>query len=383
MKNHHQLSPVFRAADVLRWSAFCITLAVPAARAEIRIESSLPAEKEHGVAAVVDGSRATWFQSSRPPRRDDTFCVYLGNPQKLTSIRILTGTPQGGSRWEGALLELSEDGQTFRSAAPLKNGEAEWSGKDTPVAAVRLRALSDSADAVAIREIELDDEVLRRVTVTLQGSAPFGRLTASCNFSKVPGAYAVLMRDQLDLTSGWFFTFYPQIVALLEAPTEGLLRDLEIRFSNELKPGVPGFVSGGVMTLSIQHILRNPADVRGLFIHELTHIAQAYSAPGERPGWLVEGIAEAVRYQLSPADDPWRRAVDRIDPQKLDYHNAYRDNALFLTWIEARGHRQLIARLNRALKSGSYTEATWVELTGRGPDAWLREYRTAKGQGAE
>ncbi len=380
MKNQHQLSSVFRATDVLRWSALCITLAGPAARAELRIESSLPAEKDHAVAAVADGSRETWFQSSRPPRSGDAVTLYLGKPQKLTSIRILTGTPKGGSRFENALLELSEDGATFTAAAPLKNGEAEWSGSDKPVAAVRIRALSDSSDAVAIREIALDDELLRRVTVTLQGSAPFGRLTARCNFSNIPGEYAVLMRDQLDLTAAWFFTFYPQIVALLDAPTEGLLRDLEIRFSNEMKPGVPGFVSGGVMTLSIPHTLRNPADVRGLVIHELTHIAQAYSAPGERPGWLVEGIAEAVRYQLSPADDPWRREVDRIDPQKLDYRNAYRDNALFLRWVESRGHPQLIRKLNRALKNGSYTKATWAELTGKDPDTWLREYRTAKGQ---
>jgi len=166
------------------------------------------------------------------------------------------------------------------------------------------------------------------------------------------------MRDKLDLTSNWFFNYYPRIVKMLDAPTDNLLRDLEIRFSNEMKPGVPGFVSGGAMTLSIPHILKNPADVRGLFIHELTHIAQAYSAPGERLGWLVEGIAEVVRYQLRPSDDAWRRQVDRIDPQKLDYHNAYRDKALFFSWIEKHGHPQLIAKLNRAFKEGSYTGET-------------------------
>jgi len=380
MKNQKNNSNIFRPACVLRYSTLCMTLAASSALAEIRIESSMPSEKDHGVDLAADGNRKTWFQSSRSPRKGDAVTVYLGTPQKLTSICVITGNPEGGNRFESALLEASTDGKTFHPAAPLKNGEALWTGKDKSVAAVRLRALSDGSDAIAIREIALDDEVLRRVSVILQGNSPFGRLTAKSDFSKVPGDYVVLMRDKLDEVASWFFTFYPQIVKMLDAPTDNLLRDLEIRFSNEMKPGVPGFVSGGAMTLSIPHILGNPADVRGLFIHELTHIAQAYNAPGERPGWMVEGIAEAVRYRLSPADDPWSRAVARIDPAKLDYHNAYRDNALFFSWIETQGNPQLIAKFNRALKNGNYTVGTWRDLTGRDVDAWLEKYRTAKGK---
>jgi hypothetical protein len=134
------------------------------------------------------------------------------------------------------------------------------------------------------------------------------------------------------------------------------------------------------MTLSIPHILRSPDDVRGLFIHELTHIAQSYSGPGERPGWLVEGLAEVVRYQLSPPDDPWRQAVDRIDPASLDYHHTYRDTALFLTWVAGQTNPRLIPDLNRTLKQGSYRDGTWTELTGKEPDAWLQEYRAAMGR---
>lgn len=358
----------------------CLGATALTAGAKLRIETSLPAENHHAVAAVADGDRETWFQSSRPPRVGEYLALHLGAPQKLTSVRVLTGRPNGGGRFEEAVLELSADGQSYFSATPLTKGEATWSGNDQAVSSIRVRALKEGTAAIAIREIVLDDEVLRRVAVTLAGEAPFGRLTAKCNFAEVPGEYAVLMRDQLDETAAWFFNFYPKIVAMLEAPTEGLPRELEIRFRNDMQPGVPGYVAGRTMTLSIPHILRNPDDVRGLFIHELTHIVQGYSGPGQRPGWLVEGIAEAARYALSPPDDPWRGAVDRIDPEKLDYRNAYRDTAWFLLWIRAQDNPRLIAKLNHALKEGSYTEESFAAISGKDPDAWLREFRIAKGK---
>lgn len=358
----------------------CLGFGALTAGAKMRIESSIPAEKHHAPSAAADGDRGTWFQSSRPPRAGEHLTLHLGAPQKLTSVRVLSGRPDGGGRFENALLELSSDGKTYSAAIPLERGEAEWHGDGEVVASIRVRALKEGTAGVAIREIAMDDSVLRSVGVTLSGEAPFGRLTAECNFAEVPGDYAVLMRDQLDETAAWFFNFYPKIVAMLEAPTQGLPRALKIRFRNDMQPGVPGYVSGQTMTLSIPHILRNPDDVRGLFIHELTHVVQGYGGPGERPGWLVEGLAEALRYKLSPADDPWRQAVDRIDPEKLDYHNAYRDTALFLSWVEAHNNPLLLAKLNRALKEGSYTEQTWSDLTGKNPDAWLHEYRIARGK---
>ena len=363
-----------------RTTAAGMVLAALFVHADIQVESSMPTERGHGVESVADGNRESWFQSTRPPRKGDAITVRLGNPQKLTGIHVLTGSPDGRGHFDGAGLEVSGDGSEFHEIASLLNGEAKWPGNGRPVAAIRLRCLKDGNAPVAVREIAMDDEVLRRVVVSLQGKAPFGNLTAKCNFSEVPADYAVLMRDRLDIAAGWFFKYYPEIVRMLEAPTEGLQRDLEIRFSDTIKPGVPGYVSGGKMTLSIPHVIRHPVDVRGLFIHELTHVVQSYGGPGERPGWLVEGLAEAVRYELSPADDPWRRAVDGIDPARVDYRKAYRETAPYLLWIKEQGHPRLLAELNRAMKDGAYNEETWTRLTGRSPDAWLEAYRKSKGR---
>jgi hypothetical protein len=263
---------------------------------------------------------------------------------------------------------------------PLRNGEAKWSDKVGPVAAVRVRLTADATNMIAIREITLEDEVLTKVTVVIPGQSSLGKLSVKCDFSKVPANLAVRMRDQLDDVSNVYFTCYPDIVKLIDAPEKGLAHDLEVRFKNDMKAGVPGYASGSSMTFNINFLLHVPQEVRGMFIHELTHVAQGYSGKGNRPGWLVEGLAEAVRYQLSPPDDAWRIAVDNMNPANIDYHNAYRDTARFLWWVDAQKNPGLIGKLNLAMKENRYGEKTWTDLTGKNPDEWLKAFRDAKGK---
>lgn len=362
-----------------RFIALTVLCPLLAATAGMRVESTISGSKKHDIAEVIDGSRETWFQGYRPPYRNDFVAVVLGKPQKLTSVRVLTGKPDGANRLEAGVLELSTDGRTYGHATPLANGEAAWSGNIGPVAAVRVRATADATAMLAVREIELEDAVLPKVVVTVPGDSPVGKLLVKCNFTQVPARLAVRLRDELDTVAQWFFTSYPQIVAMIDAPRDGLVRELEVRFKEDMKPGVPGYASGNVMTISIPFLLGNPGEVRGLYIHELTHVAQAYSG-GERPGWLVEGIAEAVRYALSPPDDPWRAAVDAIDPATVDYRKAYRDTAPFLLWIEKQ-KPGAIAGLSRAMKDTTYAADTWKKLTGRSPDDWLQSFRTAHAGG--
>ena len=44
------------------------------------------------------------------------------------------------------------------------------------------------------------------------------------------------------------------------------------------------------MEFDAQWISDHPDDF-GMVIHELIHVIQAYPAAGDKPGWLVEGIA--------------------------------------------------------------------------------------------
>ena len=55
----------------------------------------------------------------------------------------------------------------------------------------------------------------------------------------------------------------------------------------------------------------------GVVIHELTHVIQAYPAAGDKPGWLVEGIAASCASSQSTAQRlVIRRTVDTSDRQK-------------------------------------------------------------------
>lgn len=122
--NNTQNTPVCRKCNIFMAQAVAcgIGLTVLAAQAELRVEASIPAEKNHGAAAAADGNRETWFQSMRPPRKGEFVAIHLGAPQKLTSITVLKGKQDGSDIFESAMLEVSPDGKTFHPTAPLKNG---------------------------------------------------------------------------------------------------------------------------------------------------------------------------------------------------------------------------------------------------------------------
>lgn len=346
------------------------------ASAEFLIESTSPWPKAHPASAVADGNPDTYFQSFRKPYANDFIVIRLGAPQKLTRVAVVTGKPEVGGVLEAGALELSKDGKVFDLSIPLVNGAAQWTGKGVEIAAVRVRATADATNTIAIREIELEDEVLTKVSVAVPGKSSLGNLAVKCNFSQVPPKLAVRLRAELDRVAAWFFEYYPKIVTRIDAPTDTVARSIEVRFRDDMKPGVPGYAQGSTMTVSIPFLLNDPGEVRGMYIHELTHVAQAYPG-GNKPGWLVEGIAEAVRYQLSPPDDTWRTEVDALDPAKLDYKKSYRDTAPFLLHIEKQKPGSL-AKFSRAMKDIKYTDALWPELTGKTPDEWLTEIRATK-----
>lgn len=324
---------------------------------------------------AFDCDTNTYFASEGPAGEGDTLTVSIGAAQKITSVTILTGRPDGRDVLASGTLEVSADGTTFDTVGAIANGRAEWSCEPRSTKAIRLRVGAGVTNPLVVREIIPRDAALEGCVVAAPGRASFGALKLRCDFSKVPPHQAVRLRDEFDRIAGWYFGSYEEIVRLIDAPTNGLARELEVRFSNDMKPGVPGYASGNVMTISVPHLLRDPYDLRGLFVHELTHVAQAYHGVG--PGWMVEGLADAVRYRLSAADDPWRKRQDAIPPAKVDYHNAYGEAARFLLWIEGQGHPGLIAKLSRAMKERRDGAAELKSLTGRDADAWLADFRAA------
>jgi hypothetical protein len=99
--------------------------------------------------------------------------------------------------------------------------------------------------------------------------------------------------------------------------------------------------------------------------------------PRGAPGWLVESIAEAARFSLSPAGDVWVRRQQRADRAKADYHGGYNLTGPFLLWVESKYAPGFCAKLDAACRASTYTDAIFQEHAGKALDTLWEEFKTA------
>ncbi len=155
--------------------------------------------------------------------------------------------------------------------------------------------------------------------------------------------------------------------------TERTRMPAEVRFT--VRPGidVPAYAAGSGIAFSAEHFTRHPDDL-GCVIHELTHIVQSYRDIPEGTGWIVEGLADYVRYRSAADHSGWGIQV----PYRpgMQYTEGYGTAAGFFIWIEKDYDPRMAAKLNRALKHGEYTPEIWVTATGKSLDELWEQYKT-------
>ncbi len=163
--------------------------------------------------------------------------------------------------------------------------------------------------------------------------------------------------------------WYPKLIAML--PSEGF--EAPGRVSVVFDPQMRGVAAtqGSRVRCSADWFEANlEGEALGAVFHELAHVAQQYRrarslTPGATrpPGWLVEGIADYLRwYRFEPS----RRGAE-ITAQGLPrarYDGSYRISANFLNWASESYCPDLVARLNAAIREGRYREESWREATG-------------------
>lgn len=204
-----------------------------------------------------------------------------------------------------------------------------------------------------------------RAATAWTGKGSQGEWTIVCETNHAPaGAVTNVV--------GVFFADYRRIGPLLGVHPTAMPRRVEIHFATNLPPNVPAHTEGSRMTVAVGHAERHPGDLRGLLIHEWTHAVQAYPSPD--PGWLTEGLADAVRLLLSPADDPWRKRIEAAPRDRTDYKRGYGEAARFLLWIRDRGHPALLVDLNTAMRGRSYEEDWWIRHTPHPLGEWWKRY---------
>jgi hypothetical protein len=168
------------------------------------------------------------------------------------------------------------------------------------------------------------------------------------------------------LVEAWF----PTVCALLA--TEDFKAPKEIKLVIKKEISAPAWASGGTITINGKWITDHPDDL-GMVIHELTHVIQQYPRSEFKAGWLVEGIADYVRW--------WRYEPEavrpKIDPEKSKYTDAYRTTAYFLAWVSRKYDMRLVPALDRALRKAEDPMPVFTKMTGKDAAALWTEFVAA------
>ena len=112
-------------------------------------------------------------------------------------------------------------------------------------------------------------------------------------------------------------------------------------------------------------------EAAGAVVHELVHVVQQFTGrPHRAPGWLVEGLADYVRwFQYEP---PQNRP--RVDFARANYTDSYRTTGAFIDYLARAYDKHLPSQLNDICRRGEYTDSAWNELTGKTVEELWREY---------
>jgi hypothetical protein len=181
--------------------------------------------------------------------------------------------------------------------------------------------------------------------------------------------------------------WYTNIVQLLpsagfEAPPE-----CRIEFHN-LGPvtGAAGqtvaFTRGARITCGAEWFRQDPwQEAVGCVVHEMVHVVQQYPAhrddsheEGQAPGWLVEGIADYVRWFLFEPQSHGAE-ITSANLSAAQYDASYRITANFLNWVVKKFGKDVIVRLNAAARKSEYYPGLWERIAGHSVQDLGREWR--------
>lgn len=228
----------------------------------------------------------------------------------------------------------------------------------------------DGAEAAAIPET-------RREVVEIAE----GRYQITIDTTEAPDLTQWVRDELVEVVRQW----YPKIVELLPSDGYEPPRSVEIAFRAQM--GGVASASGARVQCSANWMRENlQGEAKGAIVHELVHVVQQYRRVRRGavdavppPGWLVEGVADYIRWFLY---EPESRGAE-ITPRNVArarYDASYRVSANFLNWVMTNRDDQIVAKLNAAMREGRYREELWKEYTGHSVqelDAmwreWLRE----------
>lgn len=152
-----------------------------------------------------------------------------------------------------------------------------------------------------------------------------------------------------------FFTVYPKIAKEYNSNTAKT-----VLFSIDTAYKGVAAASGTTIIFNPRWFDQQPKDI-DVVTHEVMHIVQSY--PNYNPSWLVEGIADYVRYKYGVANAQGGWSLPAVSPSQK-YDNGYRVTARFLVWCENKKPGS-VKVFDGALRTGTYTPGLWNTLFGK------------------
>lgn len=149
--------------------------------------------------------------------------------------------------------------------------------------------------------------------------------------------------------------WHPLVSDLLKSDRFVPPSDIKIVFKKDMK-GV-AYTRRATIVIAADWVKKHPDD-EGMVVHELTHAIQAY--PPQKAGWLVEGIADYVRfYHFEP------KTKLSVNPRRASYRDGYRTTAMFLAWVQKNHDKDLVSKLNEALRKSEYKDELFKARTSK------------------
>lgn len=306
---------------------------------------------------AFDGDADTYFASKENPGDSDHFTLSFDQPVAVKSIAVVTGKPgpEADGKLEAGVLEVSTDGETFTKLATFADGEAREALDTKPIRAIRIQPTSGQDQPLAVREFTIRSEP--PVTVF---AYPV-EIAVDC--SDAPE-----MQEWADQVARLCELWYPRLNEALKSDGYKPTNYITMRISSSYK-GVAA-ASGSSIIGSSKFFKAHPDDV-GAMIHETVHVIQHYQARNN-PGWLVEGVADYLRFFLF---EPGK--IGPINPKRARYDGSYRTTAAFLAYVSENYDKSLTSKLNVRMREGTYKEEVFKELTGKTTQELDEEWREA------
>jgi len=318
-------------------------------------ESSLATSGIHIRQFAFDADPASYFASEKNASKTDHFTLTFDHPVVLQTLLVQTGRPNGDDSLSEGVLEASGDGKSFEMFAKFEKGQASLkpSREIRIIKAIRIRPTEDLKYPLVIREITIDSNP--RV-IPFRYPIEFALDVSDAPEMKEWGEKVVRICERQ----------YPIICD--ELMSDGFKPLTQIRMTMKKDYKGVAEASGGRITGSVKFFKDHPEDI-GAMIHETVHCVQGYRARG-LPGWLVEGIADHVRF--------WRYEPGKagpLNPARAKYDASYRTTAAFLAYVTDKYEEKAVTKLNALLRENKYDAGVWKTLTGKSVEELNKEWR--------